>query len=213
MNGQSWSEKNCVLYLDRSWKPFQVRTPQDAFVKMTGESPNVRILPLYFEYSQDPDGTYNTSMPINMYPLSFENWLKLTPRTIDRVIHTCNRAIVIPAICVTERYNHRIFEDKVIKKVSKSRIGSASGYMCAYTGKYVPGDKGNVEHVIPRSRGGGDTLDNLVWADREVNSKKANRTPAEAGLPEPKRLTPEQYKMQIKNNFKIPEWEIFLRKD
>ena len=42
--------------------------------------------------------------------------------------------------------------------------------------------KGNIDHVVPRSRGGKTSWDNCVLAHREVNSRKANRLPDEAGL-------------------------------
>ncbi|RDI30224.1 HNH endonuclease [Rhodococcus sp. AG1013] len=40
-----------------------------------------------------------------------------------------------------------------------------------------------VDHVFPRSRGGGDTYDNLVAACADCNGRKADRTPEEAGMP------------------------------
>lgn len=39
-----------------------------------------------------------------------------------------------------------------------------------------------VDHVIPRSKGGTDDLDNLVLACSECNNRKAGRTPEEAGM-------------------------------
>ncbi len=38
------------------------------------------------------------------------------------------------------------------------------------------------EHVMPRSRGGRTTWENVVTACGECNLEKANRTPAEAGM-------------------------------
>jgi 5-methylcytosine-specific restriction endonuclease McrA len=40
-----------------------------------------------------------------------------------------------------------------------------------------------VDHVIPRSRGGGDTWDNVTTACLPCNVRKGNRTPREAGMP------------------------------
>jgi 5-methylcytosine-specific restriction endonuclease McrA len=44
------------------------------------------------------------------------------------------------------------------------------------------GDQLTLDHVIPRSRGGGDTWENLVAACVRCNVKKGNRTPKEAGM-------------------------------
>ena len=50
---------------------------------------------------------------------------------------------------------------------------------CAYCGAKNPFTK---DHVIPKSRGGSDDINNLVWACISCNSKKGNKTPEEAGM-------------------------------
>jgi Restriction endonuclease len=35
---------------------------------------------------------------------------------------------------------------------------------------------------LPHSRGGPDTWENLVWSSKDVNTRKGNRLPHEAGL-------------------------------
>ncbi|WP_017303043.1 HNH endonuclease [Spirulina subsalsa] len=45
------------------------------------------------------------------------------------------------------------------------------------------GDNLTLDHVIPRSRGGGDTWENLVSACVRCNVHKGNRTPNEAQMP------------------------------
>lgn len=45
---------------------------------------------------------------------------------------------------------------------------------CVYCGSTV---HLTVDHVVPRSKGGGHTLDNLVAACKQCNSSKSNRTP------------------------------------
>lgn len=49
---------------------------------------------------------------------------------------------------------------------------------CAYCG----GRAQTVDHIVPRSRGGGSTWTNLVSACSRCNERKGNRTPAEAGM-------------------------------
>ena len=67
--------------------------------------------------------------------------------------------------------------------------------------------------MIPRSRGGVDSWENCVWACKEVNSRKANRLPNEAGLtllrqPTPPRELPAT--AFIRNAHGIPDWNLFL---
>jgi 5-methylcytosine-specific restriction endonuclease McrA len=49
---------------------------------------------------------------------------------------------------------------------------------CSYKG-----DQLTLDHIIPRSRGGGDSWENLVAACVRCNIKKGNRTPKEAQMP------------------------------
>jgi 5-methylcytosine-specific restriction endonuclease McrA len=55
------------------------------------------------------------------------------------------------------------------------------GRQCAYCGTTEA--KFEVEHIVPKSRGGSNRLGNLTIACRDCNQKKGNRTPEEAGMP------------------------------
>jgi 5-methylcytosine-specific restriction endonuclease McrA len=50
--------------------------------------------------------------------------------------------------------------------------------LCAYCGRSA----NTVDHVVPRSRGGGTTWENTVLACGSCNNRKRDRTPAEAGM-------------------------------
>jgi len=52
----------------------------------------------------------------------------------------------------------------------------------SHTCQYCGGGAENVDHVIPRSRGGTHTWDNVVAACKRCNSRKENRLPHEVGL-------------------------------
>jgi 5-methylcytosine-specific restriction endonuclease McrA len=55
------------------------------------------------------------------------------------------------------------------------------GHRCAYCGaRDVPLE---VEHIVPKSRGGSDRVSNLALACRACNERKGNRTAAEFGHP------------------------------
>jgi len=72
---------------------------------------------------------------------------------------------------------------------------------------------GSLDHVLPRSRGGKDTWENLVWSSKEVNTRKADRLPHEAGLKllsvprAPKELPATAL---IRNAHGFAEWKLFL---
>lgn len=112
-----------------------------------------------------------------MRAVTWDEWITLPAGPEDRVVHTVNRTIRVPTVIATVNYAKM---PKKRPKLNRKGIGERDGKCCAYTGRYV--ENGTLDHVTPRSRGGRDTWENLVWSDPEVNQQKANRTPEEAGL-------------------------------
>ena len=74
--------------------------------------------------------------------------------------------------------NYIRFRPKSLK-VNRKRIFKRDRSMCQYCGS-----KKNltIDHVIPRSRGGGNTWTNLVTCCSPCNLKKGNRTPEESKM-------------------------------
>jgi 5-methylcytosine-specific restriction endonuclease McrA len=62
--------------------------------------------------------------------------------------------------------------------LSRRAVFVRDDFECQYCGRAAE----NVDHVIPKSRGGLHTWDNVVAACRPCNSRKENRTPKDAGL-------------------------------
>ena len=62
---------------------------------------------------------------------------------------------------------------------SRKSIHVRDGHKCAYCGstRHL-----TIDHIIPTSRGGLNTWDNLVCCCYSCNIKKSNRTPEEAGM-------------------------------
>jgi 5-methylcytosine-specific restriction endonuclease McrA len=52
----------------------------------------------------------------------------------------------------------------------------------AWSCQYCGGSAENLDHVVPRSRGGLHVWENVVAACRRCNAKKMDRTPTEAGF-------------------------------
>ncbi len=67
--------------------------------------------------------------------------------------------------------------------VSRRTVLSRDNYTCQYCGVQPGKSELTIDHVLPRSRGGGDTWENVVAACGPCNRRKGNRTPAEAGMP------------------------------
>ena len=67
-------------------------------------------------------------------------------------------------------------------KLCARAIRERDGNRCQYTGRLPGPDEGSLDHIVPRSRGGADAWENLVWSAKNVNQRKADRLPHEAGL-------------------------------
>jgi 5-methylcytosine-specific restriction endonuclease McrA len=68
------------------------------------------------------------------------------------------------------------------KKIMLTRrnILRRDGNRCQYCGRVdLPL---TIDHIVPKSQGGGDTWENLTTACTKCNNKKANRTPEQAGM-------------------------------
>src|SRR5712691_7807361 len=108
------------------------------------------------------------------------------------------------------------WQAKVPKKRPKlcaCAIRERDANRCQYTGRVLRPDEGSLDHVVPRSRGGKDTWENLVWSAKDVNQRKADRLPHEAGLKllaaprAPKELPAMAF---IRNAHGVVEWKLFL---
>jgi len=67
-----------------------------------------------------------------------------------------------------------------MRAIDKARAFDAvyakTGGRCAYCGRRLYQGVADIEHMTPKSRGGTDSIRNLVIACRQCNSRKAMRT-------------------------------------
>lgn len=67
--------------------------------------------------------------------------------------------------------------------VTRRTVLARDNYTCQYCGEQPGKANLTVDHVLPRSRGGTHTWENVVTACGRCNRRKGNRTPEEAGMP------------------------------
>ena len=65
--------------------------------------------------------------------------------------------------------------------LNRKNILQRDNFSCQYC--FYSGDQLSIDHVIPRSRGGQDTWENVATACISCNIRKGNRTPKEAKMP------------------------------
>ncbi len=98
-------------------------------------------------------------------------------------------------------------------RLSRRNVFLRDGYCCQYCGARPPTRDLNLDHVVPRSRGGKSTWDNLVTSCRPCNLRKGRALPSECGM-EP-RTAPRQPPFRAAIQLEIvprrfEEWEPFL---
>ena len=149
---------------------------------------NVGVLVLNSDYS-----------PINV--TSFKRGFNLVFKGKAEVVQSTGEPIITylgeflrPVIIRLLDYIH--YRPKKIS-VSKNRIMKRDKFRCVYCGsqRHL-----TIDHVLPKSRGGRTSWDNVVTACHKCNNKKDNKTPEEAGL-------------QMKVNPKQPNHISFITKD
>ena len=67
-------------------------------------------------------------------------------------------------------------------KFSRMNVYLRDDFPCAYCGKRFAMSQLTYDHVLPRCRGGKTAWDNIVTACRPCNSRKADKTPDQAGM-------------------------------
>lgn len=104
----------------------------------------------------------------------------LFPRPDGSVIRTPKFTMPFPLVVALNRYVAYVPPKSKTPNnyIKKSIILERDGYICQYCGKY--GD--TVDHILPESRGGLHSWENLCAACKKCNNNKSNRTPQEAGL-------------------------------
>ncbi|MEE9403836.1 MAG: HNH endonuclease, partial [Algisphaera sp.] len=68
-------------------------------------------------------------------------------------------------------------------KLNRRNIFARDHNHCQYCGKDFPTSELSLDHVVPRSQGGGASWQNLVCCCVKCNSKKGGRTPHQATMP------------------------------
>jgi 5-methylcytosine-specific restriction endonuclease McrA len=110
---------------------------------------------------------------------SFENWCNLPPGIDDDVIHTPRRSIRVPRVIQLLHYD-RVPRREV--RFTRRNIFFRDRNRCQYCGKIFAQRELNLDHVVPLSRGGSSSWENVVCACIACNGRKGNRTPHEAGM-------------------------------
>jgi 5-methylcytosine-specific restriction endonuclease McrA len=165
--------KTIVLVLNRNWQAINIRTPQEAFCMM---ATNVATA-LDIELGDSAPAEADRAEALR--PVTWDEWITLPIRPQDNAVQTVRGPIRVPTVIVAVNYAR---VPKKRPKLCARAIRERDRNRCQYTGALLRPDEGSLDHVVPRSRGGKDAWENLVWSSKAVNARKGNRLPHEAGL-------------------------------
>lgn len=152
-----------VLVLNRLFVPIHVTNVRRAFSQ------------LYEGTARAVDAEYRT--------FDFETWSELSQELADGGAHetvgTVKQKLLVPRViqlvAFELRPKHRV-------RFSRLNIYARDGSTCQYCGRRFSRSELNLDHVIPRSRGGRTTWENIVCSCIPCNLKKGGNTPEEAGM-------------------------------
>lgn len=131
----------------------------------------------------------------------------------DEFFHSAHDKFPVPSIIRTIRYYRSEYRRVPL---TKRNIYIRDSYTCAYTGKRITDPRElSIDHIIPRSKGGPHTWDNVVTSLKKPNEEKGDYIlgvdPEVDHLPIPKVGRP-HYLVILQNGVKnMPEsWKQYL---
>ena len=152
-----------VLVLNRSWIAVHVTTVRRGIGLVYGGQ--ARIV--------DPHD-YSTH--------DFDSWKshgEENPRDGVPHIHSPNFSIMLPEVLQLSVFN-RVFNQEI--NFTRRNIYDRDNGCCQYCGRRVGAKEFTLEHILPRSRGGPTTWDNVIVACSSCNSRKGDRLLKECGM-------------------------------
>ena len=168
MDGCNSSLNAQVLMLNRNWLATCVTSSRRAFSLLWKN---------LAEIVHVDDGSYSGH--------TFDSWTELSAAR-DRFdpdrydwIRTVKLQLAVPKVIRVFGYD-RLPTQNV--KLNRRNIFARDRNRCQYCGQHFPTLELSLDHLIPRSRGGKSTWENLVCSCTQCNIRKGGRTPDQADM-------------------------------
>lgn len=154
--------KGSTLILNRNFYAVQVADFKDVMSKLyTGEA---------------------QALDADLRSYDFNDWCELSAlmeHNPHGFVSTVSLRIAIPEVIRLTRYDRLPRQDV---KFTRKNITEHYKRKCCYCGIQVKADDWNLDHVQPRSKGGTTDWTNIVLSCISCNTRKADKTPEEAGM-------------------------------
>jgi hypothetical protein len=157
---------NKVLVLNKAWQVVDTTTVKEALGKIITGSAKV----VGRDY-----GTYDFDTWVD----TWSDLSELAKMEDMEVINTAHLTFPIPEVIVNQYGGFR----NMSARFSRRNLYVRDNYTCQYCNLQSDDRKVfNLDHVVPKARGGRMVWENIVLSCIPCNTKKASRTPKEAGM-------------------------------
>jgi 5-methylcytosine-specific restriction endonuclease McrA len=160
--------------------------------------------------------------PLSYFPLSLWSWQEAVKAVCldrvnivshyDRVVRSPSFEMRLPSVISLKEYIPAARRPAF----TRFNVFLRDRFACQYCGEPFPSHELTFDHVIPRSRGGRTTWENVVAACSVCNLLKGSRLPAEVGMrPRHKPIQPttqtlREHGRSFPPNFLHQSWRDFL---
>lgn len=187
-----------VLVLNRLWQAVNIVGVKRAFSLLM----------------QDHAKVINTGDNFQVFDAAewIEYSLENPPENESEAVHTVRLQLRIPHVLLLNDYSHVPTKEV---KFNRQNIFERDGYVCQYCAQKFQENDLNLDHVIPKDRGGKTSWENIVTSCIRCNSKKANRLPHQAGMYLKKKPDRPKWRTFVSDANGIesePGWDYFLIK-
>jgi 5-methylcytosine-specific restriction endonuclease McrA len=148
-----------VLVVNRFFQPVQITSARRAFLLLFGGA----------ALAIDEAGDLH----------DFPAWKRLPVREHDDGLPIVDGSLRVPRVLHLRRYE-RVRRPAI--RLTRKNLMLRDAHQCQYCARRPAVRDLNIDHVLPRSRGGEDSWENLVTACRICNLRKGRRTPEEASM-------------------------------
>ncbi len=153
-----------VLVLNRFWQPVHTcSVRRSVHLLCLGHAQVVQV---------EGEAMFNTH--------DLTSWISYSVvNTEAEMIHAARIALRVPKIVVLALYDRM---PRLEVKFTRRNVFLRDKFTCQYCTRVLPEAQLNLDHVMPRDKGGRTTWENIVTSCFRCNTRKANKLPQEANM-------------------------------
>ncbi|MCA6075190.1 HNH endonuclease [Fulvivirga sp. 1062] len=139
--------------------------------------------------------------------LTFLRKTEMVESANGHVIRSVSQSYPMPAVIRLTRYIHIPYKGVAL---TRQNVFKRDNFNCQYCGTH---NELTLDHVMPRSRGGKSSWDNLITACKRCNAFKGDYTPEEAGISLQYKPFRPSYVMFLRDysGYHCDEWRPYLK--